>query len=102
MAVEEVPPAVTVVEMDVEKQVPAPAPEKPSEKDDKKKSAGVVVTVMHLGDDAAPDSEANTPVEEGVIAIGEKGDLEEAYPEGGLRAWLVVFGAWCGLFGSMG
>lgn len=24
------------------------------------------------------------------------------YPEGGLRAWLVVFGSWCGLFASLG
>jgi MFS family permease len=27
---------------------------------------------------------------------------ESTYPEGGLRAWLVVFGAWCGVFGSLG
>ncbi|KAE8371475.1 major facilitator superfamily domain-containing protein [Aspergillus bertholletiae] len=26
----------------------------------------------------------------------------EAYPEGGLRAWLVVFGAWCAMVPSMG
>lgn len=24
------------------------------------------------------------------------------YPEGGLEAWLVVFGSWCGLFASIG
>jgi hypothetical protein len=24
------------------------------------------------------------------------------YPEGGTRAWLVVFGAWCGMFASFG
>lgn len=24
------------------------------------------------------------------------------YPEGGLRAWLVVFGCWCGIFASLG
>src|SRR5258708_26647862 len=29
-------------------------------------------------------------------------DDEFTYPEGGLRAWLVVFGAWCGIFGSLG
>ena len=27
---------------------------------------------------------------------------EFMYPEGGLRAWLVVFGGWCGLFASLG
>lgn len=44
----------------------------------------------------------------------QEGDLEkrttavsnasyiEAYPEGGLKAWLVVFGSWCALFSSMG
>jgi hypothetical protein len=24
------------------------------------------------------------------------------YPEGGFRAWLVVFGSWCGMFASLG
>lgn len=27
---------------------------------------------------------------------------DEAYPEGGLEAWLVVFGSFCGLFASLG
>lgn len=27
---------------------------------------------------------------------------DETYPEGGLEAWLVVFGAWCGLVSSLG
>jgi hypothetical protein len=27
---------------------------------------------------------------------------EDTYPEGGLRAWLVVFGGWCGMFASLG
>lgn len=26
-----------------------------------------------------------------------KPETEENFPEGGLQAWLVVFGAWCGL-----
>lgn len=25
-----------------------------------------------------------------------------SYPEGGTQAWLVVFGAWCAMFSSMG
>ncbi|KAM3087499.1 hypothetical protein ACMFMG_001582 [Clarireedia jacksonii] len=29
-------------------------------------------------------------------------DVEVTYPEGGTRAWLVVFGAWCGMFASFG
>lgn len=28
--------------------------------------------------------------------------INDAYPEGGLQAWLVVFGAWCGMFASLG
>lgn len=28
--------------------------------------------------------------------------LPSDYPEGGLRAWLVVFGAWCAMIPSMG
>ncbi|KAI1820070.1 major facilitator superfamily domain-containing protein [Xylaria intraflava] len=27
---------------------------------------------------------------------------EETYPEGGLEAWLVVFGSWCGLVAALG
>lgn len=27
---------------------------------------------------------------------------DTTYPEGGTRAWLVVFGAWCGMFASFG
>ena len=29
-------------------------------------------------------------------------DSEKSYPEGGLAAWLVVLGAWCGLTASLG
>lgn len=31
-----------------------------------------------------------------------KTELEVYYPEGGLQAWLVVFGSWCGLLASIG
>ena len=27
---------------------------------------------------------------------------DETYPEGGLEAWIVVFGSWCGLLASLG
>lgn len=27
---------------------------------------------------------------------------EQPYPEGGLEAWLVVFGAWCAMLPAMG
>jgi len=29
-------------------------------------------------------------------------ELEHVYPEGGLRAWLVVFGSFCAMFASLG
>jgi len=28
--------------------------------------------------------------------------IDRGYPEGGLRAWLVVFGSFCGMVGSFG
>ena len=40
----------------------------------------------------------------GVRGEREQGDTTAAYPEGGLRAWMVVFGAWAGMcacFGQM-
>lgn len=30
------------------------------------------------------------------------GESTEEYPEGGLRAWMVVLGAWCAMIPSMG
>ena len=40
--------------------------------------------------------EADKEIE--VMRISEK----DQYPEGGLQAWLVVFGAWCAMVPSMG
>lgn len=34
--------------------------------------------------------------------LGEKFSDSESFPDGGLRAWLVVFGAFFGLFVSFG
>lgn len=34
--------------------------------------------------------------------LGEKNDDSESFPDGGLRAWLVVLGAFFGLFVSFG
>lgn len=52
------------------------------------------------------------PVEDNKLENVEKAALasestdevgeEEKYPEGGLRAWLVVFGSWCALFAALG
>ena len=38
--------------------------------------------------------------EPGLISSDPEG--EHIYQEGGLRAWLVVFGSWCGMFASLG
>lgn len=35
-------------------------------------------------------------------SVSSTQDAEHIYPEGGLRAWLVVFGSWCGMFASLG
>jgi hypothetical protein len=32
----------------------------------------------------------------------QESELETEYPEGGLQAWLVVLGAWCALYASLG
>jgi len=124
------PPTVVVVEeVDIEKQVspsvsPVSAPYTPvadeKSSDKKKKEDGVVVTVLSVGD-ANYDSPYVTPHTsvlelnggvETIVRLDEKksanpdgdsdADDEEEFPEGGLRAWLVVFGAWCGMFGCMG
>ncbi|KAJ5101685.1 oxalate/formate antiporter [Penicillium alfredii] len=52
------------------------------------------------------DSEASTPQTEalGVSPVPASTDLcdETSYPEGGLKAWSVVLGAWCAMIPSMG
>jgi Major Facilitator Superfamily len=35
-------------------------------------------------------------------SISSTSEKEALYPEGGYRAWLVVFGSWCGLLASIG
>ncbi|CAJ2503448.1 Uu.00g108420.m01.CDS01 [Anthostomella pinea] len=50
-------------------------------------------------DDGQPPSEEKSDAESG-RAVTLMGD--EMYPEGGLEAWLVVFGSWCGLTASLG
>ena len=51
-------------------------------------------------EDAHPGSEKEREKEE-VISSSSPTDLGNtgvgAYPEGGLRAWLVVFGSFCGM-----
>lgn len=45
-----------------------------------------------------------TPIPNPLIDESSDSDSEDEYkyPEGGLQAWLVVFGAWCGMFCSFG
>ena len=114
------PPSVVVVETpDLERQDPVSASSELTfdEKHDdkkKKKDAGVVVSVLSIGD-ATVDSPAVTPRTSVIninTVLGSGAQLDEkhakeveedeVFPEGGLRAWSVVLGAWCGMFGSMG
>ena len=46
---------------------------------------------------SARDSSNRSPASPSRVLI-----IEHDYPEGGLRAWLVVFGAWCAMFPCMG
>src|SRR5947207_2940214 len=45
-------------------------------------------------------SEAETPIPS--ISRCATNTSDRGYPEGGLRAWLVVFGSFCGMVGSFG
>jgi hypothetical protein len=45
-------------------------------------------------------SEAETPIPS--ISRCATNTSEHGYPEGGLRAWLVVVGSFCGMVGSFG
>ncbi|KAL8387296.1 hypothetical protein RB595_010014 [Gaeumannomyces hyphopodioides] len=50
--------------------------------------------------DKAASLEAGTL--RGPAGSGEEEEVEETYPEGGLRAWLVVLGSWMALVASLG
>lgn len=47
-----------------------------------------------------PDAEK--PLRDPIVADSKSANTEVTYPEGGLDAWLVVLGAWCGLTASLG
>lgn len=53
------------------------------------KEKTVVVTVTPLPDPLSDESDSDS-------------EDDYKYPEGGLQAWLVVFGSWCGMFCSFG
>ena len=50
---------------------------------------------------APKTSETNTPTLDN-SSLPSNPEEELTYPEGGLQAWLVVFGGWCGIFCSLG
>ncbi|KAI0105696.1 major facilitator superfamily domain-containing protein [Nemania sp. FL0031] len=62
--------------------------------------------------DTKPNPQISVVQTDNPSSNNEKGDEEsgravtllgdETYPEGGLEAWLVVFGSWCGLFAALG
>ena len=101
MGADQNPPPVQVTEVDLEKQVHIQ--ETSTDLKDKKKDAGVIVTVTALGADSTFVTPAVTPATSTLdLTVLPASGEDEVFPEGGLRAWLVVFGGWCGLFGSMG
>ncbi|GAW24846.1 hypothetical protein ANO14919_144400 [Xylariales sp. No.14919] len=55
---------------------------------------------MFVVQNDGPPSENEKGDEESGRAVTLLGD--ETYPEGGLEAWLVVFGSWCGLVAALG
>ncbi|KAK4133302.1 MFS general substrate transporter [Trichocladium antarcticum] len=63
------------------------------------KSAIIAETRTTSSDGPLLGKASPTTVSTSVAYIG---DLDESYPEGGLRAWLVVFGCWLALFASLG
>ncbi|KAH0361282.1 protein serine/threonine phosphatase 2C, partial [Aureobasidium melanogenum] len=56
---------------------------------------------MSSNPDISPQSPSFPPDTEKATATTQSSDLI-TYPEGGTKAWLVVFGAWCGLTASIG
>lgn len=63
---------------------------------------GVEETMQEQG--KAPSFEAQEPVAEQMqVGVGTEAEVKESgYPEGGTKAWLVVFGAWCAMIPAMG
>jgi hypothetical protein len=55
----------------------------------------------HTGSTEPSSDDVKTPAPEN-LSLTPAPEDEFSYPEGGLRAWLVVFGGWCGLFASLG
>jgi MFS family permease len=66
----------------------------------------------NAGLNTPPGPEISMNQNDGPLSENEKGDAEsaravtllgeETYPEGGLEAWLVVLGSWCGLVAALG
>jgi hypothetical protein len=55
-----------------------------------------------LSDVSHEHIEHTLPSDENETGTSLPKDAEDTYPEGGLRAWLVVIGSWCGLFCALG
>jgi MFS family permease len=66
---------------------PYPAPSSDSRRENDSMQEEKVGSFPHTSDCTTPSS------------IGKD---EHTYPEGGLRAWLVVFGSWCALLAALG
>lgn len=58
--------------------------------------------VRSIPKDGSTQSSSTTISTPALQADLDPNEEAESIPDGGLRAWLVVFGAWCGLFCSLG
>ncbi|KXJ94168.1 major facilitator superfamily domain-containing protein [Microdochium bolleyi] len=97
--------------MDEKKGVIGPASHQSSTQDHGESSGQHEKNFTDIGEEGVAPSQLLTvsegappppPPEDKSDSGAENFIKDETYPEGGLEAWLVVFGAWCGLFASLG
>lgn len=65
----------------------------PQDEQDHEKTSGINDAAQQTPDCLTNSQDSNTSL---------SAEDEYVYPEGGLRAWLAVFGSWCAMFASLG
>jgi hypothetical protein len=74
---------------------PNNTPDEPIETGDKYKDSPIVAST-------ATSEKADRDADGSHVRASQEVQEEETYPEGGLRAWLIVFGSFTGLMASLG